>query len=258
MDPNMNLLDAATLVVDFEATGKDPKESQPIEVAAVGIVPGKASLRKFSSLIRPTVPIEPEASAVHHLIAEDLVNAPAWPEVMGQLDSLNPSDDDPEDRYDVRVSHYAEYDRGLYLANGGNPDLPWICTWRMAKKLLQDMPSYGNMALHYRLGLPGRPTESHRAMADALVTAGLYKHLLGIASAKAATPGVVPMAKFIAWLDAPIMQKKAGFGKHAGKLWTDVAKEDRKYIEWILDKSDMAQKDPDLKFTLETLLGRRG
>lgn len=116
------------------------------------------------------------------------------------------------------------------------------------------MPSYSNMALHYRLGLPGRPTGAHRAMSDALVTAGIYKHLVGLASAKAKDPSVVHLGQFLSWLEAPIMEKTVKFGKYQGKAWADVAKTDPSYLRWVLEKSEVAQKNPDIKFTIETLL----
>lgn len=42
----------------------------------------------FESLVNPEQPIEPEASTVHGLHADDLVDAPGWPVVLEQLVSV--------------------------------------------------------------------------------------------------------------------------------------------------------------------------
>lgn len=240
----MNLMNLSALVVDFETTGFDPQKERAVEVAAV-LVSGR-KIEKFESLISPGIPIPPEASAIHHLIADDLTEAPTWAEVKPKLLAME---------FDVIVAHNAQFDMGFMSHDGGAPEgKPVICTWRMAKKLLPDMPSYSNMALHYRLGLPGRPTGAHRAMSDALVTAGIYKYLLGLASAKAKEPGTVPLGQFLEWLNSPIMEKTIKFGKHQGRAWAEIAKSDPSYLRWVLEKSDVVQKSPDIRFTIETLL----
>ena len=50
------------------------------------------------------------------------------------------------------------------------------------------------------------------------------------------------------------MEKTVKFGKYQGKAWADVAKTDPSYLRWVLEKSEVAQKNPDIKFTIETLL----
>lgn len=242
-----NLLTARPMVLDFETTGKDPETDRAIEVAAIILDGGH--IHQFSSLINPGIPISPEASAIHHLIDSDVAEASPWASVRANLLSQD---------FDLFVAHYADFDMKFFAHDGGPVEgKPILCTWRMAKKLLPDMPSYSNMALHYRLGLPGRPTEAHRATADAVVTSGLYQHLLGIASANARDPEFVDMDKFITWVNSPMMETTIRFGKYFGKAWAEVAKTDRNYVEWVLNKSDIASGNPDIRFTLETLL-RKG
>jgi exodeoxyribonuclease X len=124
----------------------------------------------------------------------------------------------------------------------------------MAKKLIPDLPTYSNMALHYRLGLPGRPENSHRAHADAKVTANLYLYLLDIVRKTATDPEFVDADRFINFINAPMMEKTIKFGKYFGQPWAEVAKTDKSYLRWVLEKSDIAEKNPDVRFTVETLL----
>lgn len=239
-----NLLTARPMIIDFETTGKDPEKDRAIEVAAIVLDGDKC--HQYSSLICPGIGIAPEASAIHHLIDSDVADAPKWSEVRGNLLSQE---------FDLFVAHYADFDMKFFAHDGGPVDgKPVLCTWRMAKKLVADLPSYSNMALHYRLGLPGRPQESHRATSDAVVTSNLYKHLLGLAAAKAQDPTFIDMDKFISWVNAPMMETTIKFGKHYGKPWAELVKTDRSYVEWVLNKSDIAANNVDVKFTIETLL----
>lgn len=116
----MNLLNLSALVVDFETTGFDPQKERAVEVAAV-LVSGR-KIEKFESLINPGIPIPPEASAIHHLIAEDLTDAPTWAEVKPKILAME---------FDVIVAHNAPFDMGFMAHDGGAPKgKPVICTWR--------------------------------------------------------------------------------------------------------------------------------
>jgi len=238
-----NLLTMKPLVIDFETTGLDPEKERAVEVA-YQILDGTI-VRTNSTLLNPGIPIPPEASAIHHIIDADVVNAPTWASAKALMLS---------ESFDVIVAHNAEFDAKFLAHDGGLPEgKPILCTWRMARKLLPDLPTYSNMALHYRLGLPGRPTEAHRALADVRVTLGLYRHLLGVAAARR-EDGIVPLGSFLAWVNSPMLVKKIRFGKYYDQLWADVAKTDRSYLKWVLGKSDIAAKDDDIRFTIETLL----
>ena len=235
-------------VLDFETTGLDPTKDRAVEVAAIRLEGMKSITHKLTSKLNPGIPIPPEASAIHHIIAEDVAESPSWAEYRNEVFNLD---------FDIIVAHNAQFDSGFLAQDGGPPPgKPVICTWRMAKKLLPEIPSYSNMALHYRLGLPGRPEGAHRALTDALVTTGLYKHLVGLAAAKAKDPENIPLGPFLEWLDSPIVEKTVKFGKYQGRQWSEVAKIDTPYLRWLLDKSDMVAKNPDLRFTIETALRR--
>jgi len=236
------------LVIDFETTGTDPEKDRAVEVAAQIFeleVDGVQPVHTYQSFLNPGIPIPPEASAIHHLIDSDVAGAPVWSKAKADILSMP---------FDLFVAHNAPFDMAFFAQDGGMPEgKPVLCTWRMARKLLPDLPSYSNMALHYRLGLPNRPLEAHRALADAQVTGGLYKHLLGVAAARK-EDGVVPLGKFLDWVNSPMLVKKIRFGKYYDQLWEDVAKTDRGYLKWVLEKSDIAAKDEDIRFTIESLL----
>lgn len=63
-------------VIDIETTGTDPVADAVIEVASVDVLADGTITNRQSTLVRPGIPIPPEASAAHHLIDEDLAGAP--------------------------------------------------------------------------------------------------------------------------------------------------------------------------------------
>ena len=64
-------------VIDIETTGIDPAADAIIEIASVDMVRGGGITNAMDTLVRPGKPIPPGASAIHHIIDEDLKDAPA-------------------------------------------------------------------------------------------------------------------------------------------------------------------------------------
>ena len=63
-------------VIDIETTGIDPATDAIIEIASVDMVRGGGITNAMDTLVRPGKPIPPGASAIHHIIDEDLKDAP--------------------------------------------------------------------------------------------------------------------------------------------------------------------------------------
>ena len=63
-------------VIDIETTGIDPDSDEILEIASVDMVRGGGITNPMNT------PIPPGASAVHHLIDEDVRNAPPLSEVI--------------------------------------------------------------------------------------------------------------------------------------------------------------------------------
>jgi DNA polymerase III epsilon subunit-like protein len=59
-------------VIDIETTGIDPATDAIIEIASVDMVRGGGITNAMGTLVRPGKPIPPGASAIHHIIDEDL------------------------------------------------------------------------------------------------------------------------------------------------------------------------------------------
>jgi len=73
-------------VLDFETTGPDPETAIPVQIAVVHCALGDDEPRVvYKTLVNPGVPIPEGASAVHHIVDADVVDAPSWPEVLPSL-----------------------------------------------------------------------------------------------------------------------------------------------------------------------------
>jgi DNA polymerase III epsilon subunit-like protein len=81
---------APVAVLDFETTGIEPGHRHPVQVAICPLSLGDEPGETWQSLIRPPVPIPPEAAAIHGITDERVADAPTWaevePEVLRRLD----------------------------------------------------------------------------------------------------------------------------------------------------------------------------
>lgn len=76
-------LDRDWLVLDVETTGLD-HDAQVIEIGIID----KHGNTLLHSLVKPTIPVPAEATAIHGLQDSDLADAPAWPAIHDQVRSL--------------------------------------------------------------------------------------------------------------------------------------------------------------------------
>lgn len=216
------LSDSEVVIIDTETTGKDDG-AEVIEIAALRLREGRI-VDRYVSVIRPTVPIQPAATAVHGFTNDDLANAPPRAVVMAWLgDFLN--DDD------VLAAHYAEFDRARLPLLASHR---WLCTWRLARHLWPSGPdSYSNGALAAWLRLDLRwpkPTGGpHRAAYDATVTVGLlHRELI-------AYQGLHPYATLddvVNYAASPVQVTVLNYGrKYSG---SPIAEIDLPYLEWLV------------------------
>lgn len=234
---------ARYLVLDTETTGLDPATDRVVEVAATVFDAGEDTLSTvvFQSLINPERPIPPEASAIHHLTAADVADAPT-------LDTLTPRLRELAATADVLVAHNAAFDRSFL------PDLgrPWFCTLRAARHLWPHAPRHSNQVLRYWIPLTVSVQSPHRAGDDTQVTAALLRHMLGLATLRTQVPGF-GCVDLIAWADAPIAVSAFPFGKYKDVPLSQVP---RSYVEWAM--ANLPHMDADLAWSLRQALAPGG
>lgn len=211
----------SVIVIDTETTGLDARTERVVELAAVLLEEdphtGWHPSDTFSSLVCPGIPIPPTASAVHHLVDEDVAGAPAlasaWASMIRKFG----------EREFLGAAHNVKFD-AAFLADVLPRGARMICTWRCCLHLFPDAPGHGNQTMRYFLGLkPDAPVglHPHRALYDAIVTSGILGTLL-----KLKTP-----EELLDLSQRPVLMGRLPFGKHAGRPCAEIP---RDYFQWIL------------------------
>jgi len=170
---------AIVRVVDLETTGSRPPDHGVVEIGwqdveaqprpdEAGPATWAMSHDRGALLIDPGRSIPAQASAIHHLVDEDVVGAPTW--LAAATSVLSP----PGRPVAAFAAHRADFERRWCVdaLTGGRP---WVCTWKCALRLWPDAPSFSNQVLRYwrrPLGLDrALALRAHRAGPDAYVTA---------------------------------------------------------------------------------------
>jgi len=247
------ILDAITwVVIDCETTGPDPKEDQLVEVAAIKFR-GSTEVARWSTLVNPGQPIPPESSGVHHLIDEDVVDAPSSPDALKELARFTHG-------AAMLVAHNAAFDR-RFLKTIEAPafnvraeiEWDWLCTYRLARHLLPNAPNFKLSTLRYfrQLDVP-RDVTAHRALGDVVVTAALT---IDLARIYEETFGPhVDVDELLEYAQSFVRIRTWPYGKYYGRPIHDAPSD---YIRWALLNSERARLDLDFRATLEATVLQR-
>jgi exodeoxyribonuclease X len=127
-------------VIDCETTGTDAAVDAVIEIASVDVLADGTITNRQEALICPPIPVPSEASAVHHLLYQDLTGKPALRDVLPMFQGAQ-----------AYVAHKAEFEQAFLGEHLG--EALWVCTWKCALRIWPDAKSHSNQALRYRLGL---------------------------------------------------------------------------------------------------------
>ena len=201
----------------------------------------------FTMQFKPPVPISYEAMAVHHITEKMVKKSPPFrastrtylQTILGQ---------------GIVVAHHAPFDIGV-LEREGLKIKEWICTKKAAMRLWPEWESHKLQYLRYRLGIEIEAGEAHDAHADVLVLEAVFQKIFDEAtrvscacSAEAAaltTPETV-IEDLIRWSTEPSLLHAFRFGKHRGKTFEQVLREDDGYLAWVIRQPDT---DPDVVHT---------
>jgi exodeoxyribonuclease X len=221
-------------VVDTETTGLSHETDRVVEIAGVFLDTERDDLTWTSSLIDPGRDVPPEASAVHHLTADDVRGKPTLGEFLaGENDGKS---------WLRLAAHNMQFDWGFLRPYFGEKTQR-ICTWRCSMHVWPEAPEHKNQSLRYWLGLkPELPSglSPHRALYDALVTTAILRRLLMERSVE----------QLIELSSTPVLLSTIRFGKYRGTRWADA---DPGYLGWVLSKNF----DEDVRHTARHYLERR-
>jgi DNA polymerase-3 subunit epsilon len=160
-------------VIDVETTGVYPSCDRVIEIAVITLDQGGQTHDEYTTLINPDRDVGPVH--VHGITASDVVNAPFFEEVSGDiLERLADK---------IWVGHNIRFDdtflRLEYELLGYRlPPTPTVCTLKLSKTIAPKLQSHRlpNCCAHFGIEL----SDSHYALADARATARLFSTFLGL------------------------------------------------------------------------------
>ncbi|MFZ5794452.1 MAG: exonuclease domain-containing protein [Sphingomonas sp.] len=227
-------------VIDLETTGEAPPVHGVCEIGWQDVALGSDGRWEIhgeggARLVNPGRPIPPLTQTIHHILDEQVADAPFWHDVARAV--LDP--------YPKRVALAAH--RSIYEEKFCSPALtrnaPWICTWKCALRLWPDSPTFSNQMLRYWRKPEGliheRGLPAHRAFPDAYVTAFHLRDMLN----------AVGIEQLLAWSRVPGLLPRVRQGPDRGKEWSEASDET---IATMLE-----DRDEDVRFTAETERARR-
>jgi len=236
------------IFLDTETTGVGPKD-RLCQVAY------KIEDKVVNEFFKPEIPICIEAMSVCHITNKMVEDKPVFKdsETYKELVQLSLDDDV------ILVAHNAPFDIEMLLREGIEFK-NFICTMRIAKHLDEDakIPRYNMQYLRYLLDLDVEGT-AHDALGDIIVLEALFNRLYESFSKKFSEDAELSKDEMLQVMyeisEKPSLVKKFPFGKHKGKLLSDVVEEDRGYLEWLYgQKTNEEVLDEEWIYTLKYYL----
>ncbi len=161
------------VILDFETTGLSPSYSRIIEVGAI-VLKGSKVVDKVSQLLHPGSSIPSLITSITGITNQMVKGMPTPEKFMPTLKKF--IGDRPI------LAHNATFDQKFLIAEmenvGKRIDNPFLCTLKLARRLLPNAPNHklGTLASYLKLEIP-KNHQAHRALDDVLITAQIWHYL---------------------------------------------------------------------------------
>ncbi|MCK4386866.1 MAG: 3'-5' exonuclease [Candidatus Pacebacteria bacterium] len=233
------------IFLDTETTGNDLEKDRLCQICYK--IKDKIVTKNF----KPTVPISIKAMSVTNITNKMVENEEffAGSQTCKDLGKLL--------KNNILVAHNAKFDIAM-LESEGLKTPNYICTLRLARYLdeQQEIPEYNLQFLRYYYGVD-LEVIAHSAEGDVLVLEEVFQHLYKLAQEKSKTDNHDEIIKGMLKVSSrPSLIKKFTFGKHIGCFVEEIAKEDKRYLEWFLKTKLEEGTDEDWIYTLKYYLGQ--
>lgn len=211
------------VVIDTETSGLG-KQAQIIELAIQRGLSGAAEVWR----IKPTVPIEPSASAIHGIQDADLIDCPGFEHVADEIRAIVES-------ASVIVAFNAPFDLGIIdreLVRVGQAPLNLAHVKLVDPLQLWRKLEPRTLAAAHERFVGGAIDGAHSAAGDVAATGRV---LLGLLDAFGVEPDWDVIAGLCAKPSRPALLADDVFtsGKHQGANLADVVTKDRDYVLWL-------------------------
>ncbi len=248
------------LVLDTETNSNDYKVAEIIESGFV--IKERDVWTIFHELHAPVnSPIPPKVESICYITNKMVEGKPSF------VSSSNVFKEVIEGyKNGYLVAHNNFFDMRVLQNHGiDTENYNWICTWRMAKKIFNNIASIEETNLPYlrfalELDVPIQ-MYCHRAGNDSFITAKLLECLVNMLEEMNVIDQTKPYGpQIIEWVNQPIIYEFFPIGKHKGTKFDDVPID---YIRWALKNMDSLNEsadnfDPDFAASIELSLERRG
>ncbi len=229
------------IFLDLETTGLEESDT----IVSLGLL-NKTTKEYRYALVNEGKKIPPEASSIHHITKEMIVEKPPFvaSEMYQYLQKYNSSTN-------ILVSHNSNF----VLQKLANAGVLWqgrvIDTLRTTKHLIPECEQFSLQFLRYELRLYKKETAlkqvygikdalfAHHALGDALVCHLLFDYLSQMADVEA----------LVQLSSENVLLEKLDFGKYKGHYIEEIAQNDRAYLEWMLQS--LSDLDEDLHYSIE-------
>ncbi len=166
------LAERDVVIVDLKTTGGSPAHDRIIEIAALRIRDGRVRAR-WHTLVNPETPVPPFITGLTSISTGVVAHAPLFADVADRFLEFVGNG--------IVTAHNASFDLGFLRREFGRLDHSFapaatLCTLKLSRRLLPELPSHALDALVRALDLPAR--RAHRALPDALAAADLLIRLI--------------------------------------------------------------------------------
>jgi DNA polymerase-3 subunit epsilon/exodeoxyribonuclease X len=242
------------ILFDTETTGNS-QEDRIIQVGAI-ILSNSGIDAHYDELCSSDIDIKIEAMEVHGIVPEDILNKPKFIETSfyQELNRLNISEN-------YLIAHNIKFDLGMLEKEGFENHLTLIDTLRCSKHLYPESPFHRLQYFRYSLELYKEEKakaqklaieiKPHDALSDVIIMQLFISHL--VKKVKEKFPDKNPMKQLAYLTQTPVMLETFRFGKYKDQKIAKIVNQDKGYISWMLKNMEM---DEDLKYTLDTLMGK--
>lgn len=232
------------IFLDTETTGNDMLKDRLCQVCY------KTSDGIYKGYFKPPIPVSIKSMSITNITNKMLQDKEAFKDSAMKKDLETRIADGG-----ILVAHNAKFDIAM-LESEGMVIPKNICTLRVARHLDPDnlIPEYNLSYLRYHLDLDVEDANAHDAEGDVKVLTALFNRLIDKMLKNGATEEAV-IAEMIEVSSRPSLFRLFNFGKYKDKKIEEVAKTDRNYLEWLLNKKlEEGAQDDDWIYTLEYFL----
>jgi len=238
------------LFLDTETTGRE-EQDRIFQVAY------EINGVEHEEMFEPPLPMCIEAMEATHYTNKDVEGKPPFPssEMQKTLQELLSKEET------IFIAHNAKFDIDMLKKDDVHVG-KFIDTLKIARHLDPDakLGAYRLQYLRYGLELEVGDAQAHDALGDVRVLKALFERLF-TKMRKNYNSDQEVLDAMVSVSGKPSYIHKIGFGKHAGKLIVDIAKEDSGYLQWLLkqkesDAENSHDQNEDWIYTLRKALGR--